>query len=199
MRAMSMKTLLCCALAAAVPTQMQAQVPAPPREVNITTDSAPGWLPSEALERQAMQTMGRFFAALDGGDFRRAYDMMTAGNRNEMPFAQFAEENGHFHAAAGPLRQRRMLKLTWTKDPADAQYPGIYAAIDVAAHYANVDRECGYVLLYQRPAGGNFEIMRTESYSMHNEAARRIEQTQSRAELDRVWAELARHCPNFTP
>lgn len=176
-----------------------AEPPAAPREVNITTDSAPGWLPTEALERQARQTMDRFFAAIEAGRDREAYDLMTEGNRRLTSFADFAAEQVRFRTQAGALRERRVLKLTWTKDPHDAPYPGVYVAIDVAARYANVDRDCGYVVLYQRPAGGAFEVMRTESNVIDNAAARDIERRQSRAALDRMWAELARNCPNFQP
>lgn len=187
------------ALLAAAPAQAQAPPPAPdtPRVVNVTTDSAPGWMPSEALERQAMATLDRFFAALDGGDDRGAYAMMSEINRTHMPFAEFAAENSRFRAQAGALGRRRVLKLTWTKDPAQAPYPGVYAAIDVAAVYANVERQCGYVILYQRPAGGEFSVMRIESAYIDNATAADIERTRSRAALDEMWASLARNCPNY--
>ena len=83
--------------------------------------------------------------------------------------------------------QRNILRITWTKDPAAAPFPGVYVAVDIAAHFGNVDRHCGYVVLYQRPSGGEFEIMREESNFIDNATAEAIERQQSRAVLDRSW------------
>jgi hypothetical protein len=89
------------------------------------------------------------------------------------------------------------LKVTWTKDPAQAPLPGIYAAIDLAGQFANVDRDCGFMVLYQPPAGGDFTIMRRENNYLANVTARNIEEKQSKAAVTKIWAELARHCPNY--
>ena len=173
--------------------------PAPMREVNITTDSAPGWLPSEAEEQAARATLDRYFAAVEAGDDRAAYAMMTPGQQAIMAFAEFAAGNGRFRAMAGALRQRRVLRLTWTKDPAAAPRPGIYAAFDVSARWANVDRQCGYVILYQERHGAPFQLGRTESNFLSNDSAREIERTQGRSALDQVWAAATRYCPNYRP
>src|SRR5437868_13507822 len=129
-------------LCAGVPLAAQ-PASAPIREVNVTTDSAPGWLPSEAEERAARDALVRYFAAIEAGDDRGAYAMMTPGQQATVPFAEFAAINAGFRNLAGGLRARRVLRLTWTKDPADAPRPGIYAAFDLSAAWSNVDRECG--------------------------------------------------------
>lgn len=172
---------------------------AAPREINITTDSAQGWLPSEELERNVKEIVDRYFTAVDKGRYREAYDMMSDANKALLPYAQFEEQSKKFQAQAGPLRRREVLKITWTKDPADAPYPGVYAAIDEAAIFRDVDRQCGYIILYQRPAGGPFEVMRVETNFIDNTSAATIARTQSPAELDRIWAALSANCPNFVP
>jgi hypothetical protein len=93
--------------------------------------------------------------------------------------------------------QRTILKVTWTKDPAAAPFPGVYAAIDIATHFVNVDRHCGYVVLCQRPSGGDFEVMRQESNFIDNTTAEKVERQQSRVALDKSWAALAGNCPNY--
>lgn len=169
------------------------------REVNITSDSAPGWLPSVAQEAAARTVLDGYFVAIEAGDDRRAYAMMIPGQQAVVPFADFAAGNAAFRTLAGALRDRRVLKLTWTKDPARAPRPGIYAAFDVAARYANVDRQCGYVILYQEREGAPFGVARTESNSIDDATAREIERTRGRAGLDQVWAELSSRCPNYLP
>jgi hypothetical protein len=69
------------------------------------------------------------------------------------------------------------MKVMWTRDPPSGPFPGIYAAIDIASHYANVDRHCGYVVLYQKTVSDGFEIMRQESNFIdtppHKESSRK--------------------------
>ena len=182
----------------AVPTA--AQTPdksGSPREINITSDSAPGWLPTESLERDVKGTVDRYFNAIDSGRYREAYAMMNDANKAALPYEQFEQQSSQFHAQAGPLKQRQVLKITWTKDPANAPYRGVYAAIDEAATYQNADRQCGYIIIYQRPTGGDLEVMRAENNFIDNASAAKIARTQSPAELDRIWAALSANCPNF--
>jgi hypothetical protein len=166
-------------------------------ELNITSDSAPGWLPSSTQEQQVLERTDDYFSALDQQQYQRAYALTTEANRNLLPLAQFIRQNQQFHERSGPLVQRNILRITSTKDPAAAAFPGVYAAVDIAAHFGNVDRHCGYVVLYQRPSGGEFEIMREESNFIDNATAEAIERQQSRAVLDRSWAKLAANCPNY--
>lgn len=170
-----------------------------PREINITSDSAPGWLPSEGLERDVKEAVDRYFTAIDSGKYREAYGMMSDANKAMLSYEQFERQSAQFHAQAGPLTRREVLKITWTKDPANAPYPGVYAAIDETATYRDVDRQCGYIIIYQRPAGGALEVMRVESNFIDNVSAAEIARTQSDAELDRLWAALSTNCPNFAP
>jgi hypothetical protein len=58
-------TLLCLSLAApAVIGVAQTK----PRVINVTTDSAPDWIPSEELEAEALSTLDRYFSAFGKGD-----------------------------------------------------------------------------------------------------------------------------------
>jgi hypothetical protein len=168
-----------------------------PREINITADSAKGWLPGEELDRSVREAFDRYFAAVDSGSYRKAYDMMSDTNKAMLPYDQFARQSEQFQAKAGPLRRRSVLKITWTKDSASAPYPGVYAAVDETATFRNVDRQCGYIVFYQRPAGGDLQVMRVEYNFIDNTSAANIAQTQSAAELDRTWTALSANCPNF--
>jgi hypothetical protein len=167
------------------------------REVNITADSASGWLPSEELEATAMKTAHRFFSLEDSGDDQASYAMLTPNTRAMLPFGEYKETNTQFRRKAGTFRQRRILKLTWTKNPANAPQPGIYAAIDASATFEGVDRQCGYIILFQSPEGGAFNVMRTENNFIDNASAKEIARTQSAAALAQLWAQLSTNCPNF--
>ncbi len=167
------------------------------RQVNITSDSATGWLPSEELEREAYVTARRYFAAVDAGEYDQAYAMLGDGLKRLLPFDQFATSARKFAIQGGSLKDRRALKLTWTKDPSNAPQPGIYAALDVASRFVGVDRHCGYLILYKGSLAEKFHIVREENNMINNVTAAKIERDKSRAELDRLWASLASNCPNY--
>lgn len=163
--------------------------------INITTDSAPGWLPTAAQRQAALAATTGFLSALEQGRFAEAYAMLAEAVRRDLPFAQFAAAEQKFNDTAGATQSWRALKLTWTKDPAGAP-AGIYVAIDLAERFANIDRDCGYVVLYQPKAGTPFLLMRRENNFIDNASARHIVQTRSAAELDRTWRAMSRFCPD---
>jgi hypothetical protein len=168
-----------------------------PRVINITSDSATGWLPSERQQQDVVKSTGDYLSALDEARYDDAYAMMSEINKRAVPFSQFVGSRQKFHTRSGQLKQRNILKITWTKDPAAAPAPGVYAAIDIASRYDSVDRHCGFVVFYQKSDGDNFQVMRQESNFIDNAMAQKIEQEKSRVELDRLWTKLAANCPNY--
>jgi hypothetical protein len=167
------------------------------REVNVTSDSLPGWIPSEEQETLALTAMNDYFSAMDNEKYTQAFGMMTEIMRQSLPEDEFLDYKRAFHAQAGPLKDRQIVKVTWTRDSANAPLPGVYAAVDVASHFANIDRHCGFVVLYQKPSGGSFEIMREESNFIGNSQAKDIVAKKSQAALDNIWATMATNCPNY--
>ena len=111
----------------------------PPEEINITSDSAPGWLPSADQRAQVPQVVQNFLATVDGGQYLKAYDLMTEGRKKSEPFDEFGKRVTEFNAQAGSVKERRIIKVTWTKDPANAPAAGIYAAVDLVSRFANLD------------------------------------------------------------
>jgi hypothetical protein len=166
------------------------------KEINITSDSEPGWLPSADQRAQVPQVIGNFLAALDGGQYAKAYDLQTEAQKRLETFDAFANRVTKFNAQAGSVKERRIVKITWTKDPAHAPAAGVYVAVDLVSRFANIDRHCGYIVLYQRDPPAPFQVMREEDNYMTNEQARQIEQTKSRQAVDQLWSQLASNCPN---
>jgi hypothetical protein len=163
----------------------------------VRSDSAPGWLPSEIQREESFKTATDYFSKPDEGRYDSAYAMMTDANKRYVPAERFIRENQDFRDRSGPLKERRFLKVTWGKDPTAASLRGIYAAIDLASQYANVDRHCGFVVLYQKSSEDSFLIMRQENNFIDNATAEKIEGQKSRADLDKIWANLAANCPNY--
>jgi hypothetical protein len=166
-------------------------------EINVTADSAPGWIPTADQRQRAIATTKSYLDALEAARYPEAYGLYTSDMKRDMTLAQFTQDEMKFKSMAGAVKFWRVLKITWTKDPAQAPYPGIYVAIDLASQYANVDRDCGYFVLYQASPGDAFAIMRRENNYMDNATALQGEQKQSKAAVAEAWAALTRYCPNY--
>lgn len=166
-------------------------------ETNVSADSPQGWKPTADQRQRAMKILKAFFDAIEGQRFAEAYRLLTDGNKKMQSLAQFNEQNEKFRALTGQIVSRRILKITWTKDSPRAPIQGTYAAVDFSAKFAGVDRNCGYVILYQPPTGGDFTVTRYENNYLDNATARKVEEQRSKAEVDRVWATLSRQCPNY--
>jgi hypothetical protein len=167
------------------------------QQINVTTDSTPGWLPSQEQIRLAGKTAEDFLAAKDGGRPAEAYAFLADINKQNQPLAEFSGAILKFNARAGSVKERRIVAVTWTKDPVQAPLPGVYAAMDLVSRFANVDRYCGFLVLYQAPAGGDFRVMREEDNFIDNVTAKTIVQQHSQADLDKTWVQLSAHCPNY--
>ena len=137
--------------------------------------------------------VGKFLAAKDGGQAAEAYAMLSDLDKAHQPFADFASALEVFNHRAGAVLERRVVAVNWTKNPAQAPLPGIYAAVDIVSRFAEIDRDCGFLVLYQSPSGGDYRIMREEDNILDNATARKM----SSAEADAAWAKLSANCPNY--
>ena len=167
------------------------------RQINVTSDSAPGWSPTEDQSAQVVSGTNAFLAAMDAGRYAEAYAWLADVNKQQQTLSQFNDATRQFNAEAGRVRERTIVQVTWTKDPAQGPFPGVYAAVDLRSRFENIDRHCGYIVLYQRPSGGGFLVMRREDNFLTNATAESIEKRGSSADVDRAWADLSRNCPNY--
>jgi hypothetical protein len=168
-------------------------------EINVSTDSSRGWLPTADQRQKALRAAERFLRSIEAGRYDDAYAMLTSINMRNQSRPEFIAEAEKFRTIAGAVKFWRVSKITWTKDPARAPLPGIYAAIDLVAAFANVDRDCGFMVLYQPSADTDFAIMRRENNYLDNETARKMEAQKSKADVTRVWRQISRYCPNYIP
>ncbi|MGA0601435.1 DUF4019 domain-containing protein [Caulobacter sp. KR2-114] len=186
-RPATLAAILSLALAAAGATSAQ------PRQVNLTTDSAPGWLPSEDLEAQARQAAADYLADEDAGRYPQAYARQSEAHRQRLSLDDYQRIAQGMAGQTGAVIERHVTTITWTKDPAHAPAPGVYVAMDLEGRYAKADRYCGYLVLYQAPEGGAFTVMREESNILANDTA----QSLGPAAADAAWARESASCPNY--
>src|SRR5690242_13989128 len=114
MRAMRHLTLSA-ALLALAPAARAAEPPHP-REVNVTSDSAPGWIPTVEDEQAAQAALAKFLADDDAGRDVQAYGAIIPFKGQET-LAAYVARRAAFRQSAGALKSHQVVKVTWTKDP----------------------------------------------------------------------------------
>jgi hypothetical protein len=171
--------------------------PALASQIDVTSDSPSGWVPTAEQRDRALATVRSFLDAVEAGRYEEAYGLLGAPNREQQTAAQFVQDQEKFRTAAGPLKYWRVLKVTWTKDPPRGPFSGVFAAIDLAGQFANVDRDCGYIVVYQSPGRSEFTVMRRENNYLDNSTAQKIAAQKSKAEVESIWRQMSRYCPNY--
>lgn len=121
----------------------------------------PNWQPGPADERAVTQATEAYFAARDSGRYEEAYGMLTLGRRGDTTLEGFTSRVRTFNERAGARRGRRIIRLTWYNSPPQAPVPGIYAAADYSADFANLHFVCGYLIWLLQP-DGSWRVIREE-------------------------------------
>ena len=138
-----------------------------------------------------------FLDALDAGQYQKAYDLETDWQRQDITFAEFDKKSADFNRVAGPIKEHRIVKVTaGAKDPAQAPAPeGVMQRSILVSRFENVDRHCGYIVLYHPDPAAPFRVAREDTTYMTNEAAREIGHDHGAAAVDEAWARAAANCP----
>lgn len=130
-------------------------------------------IPAEALQHEAMRVSQAYFAAKDRGDYKAAYALIDADMRSYLSFDLYRAEAKRFNRQAGKAIERRVVRLTWERDPPAARRPGLYVAADFVSRFADIRLHCGYLMWRQQPDGA-FRLVREEQNFLDEAAARRM-------------------------
>ena len=128
-------------------------------------------IPDAKLQRQLLERSYAYFAAKDGGRYEAAYAAFAASVRAYLTLDLYSAQSAAFNAAAGNGGERRIVRLTWERDPPDAPAPGLYVAADFVSRFPNLRLHCGY-LMWHREADGAFRIVREEQSFLEEATAR---------------------------
>ena len=117
--------------------------------------------PSRADQQAVLAASYRYFAAKDVGRYAEAHAVLSDRLKRRFPLANWMRSAGDFNAQAGPVRGRRVVEITWYKDPEDAPEPGLYVAADFSAEFEKLEFVCGYLMWRVQP-DGSFRLAREE-------------------------------------
>lgn len=167
--------------------------------VTLSPDSRVGWLPDQELASASIRALGGYLEAIDTLRFADAYDRLTDSRKRQESLGAFTARERSFREESGPAVEWRVLHVTWARDPVQSSGPGTYAVFDLSGRFQNIDRQCGYLIFYQAPSGGDFKVLRLESNYMPRPKPGTADTPQARAEMDRVWTALSAACPSYVP
>ena len=117
------------------------------------------WSPSEADTSQSEQVVRDFIRALGDSRLEEAYEMLTPGMQELMPFDRWRQSEIEFRKTSGGSARYRNVTATWYKDPPGASLPGVYVAFDLDCQYQNISR-CHEILMLHQQSDGSFRVMR---------------------------------------
>ena len=133
----------------------------PERTVDAAAVQSPGWQPSEADQQAVLAATYAYFAARDRGRYPDAWSMLSNGMKQISPMAEWQRGAADFNAAAGAVRARRVVEITWYNNPPDAPRPGVYVAADYSGEFERLEFVCGYLMWLLQP-DGSFRLVREE-------------------------------------
>lgn len=119
------------------------------------------WAPSEVQKTQALEAAGSFLSAVDEKRFDEAYRMLATPLKSIMNFEQFRSLQLETRGPGGGTPVRTGTRVTWYDNPATAQAPGVYAALDIACRFPE-SAICEEVVILHEQANGSFHVMRHE-------------------------------------
>ena len=151
-----------------------------PPTIPQTTSAPDGWKPSLSDQSQVESQTYGYYGAKDAGDFKAAYAMFDNGMKEATHFDSWASNAKSQNTKAGHILNRRVIKITWYKDPPSAPEPGIYAAADFSGQLENDPIYCGY-LAWHRGADGNYRIIREEENFIDKGTIAKMGQTEVKA------------------
>jgi hypothetical protein len=151
-----------------------------PPTVPQTTSAPDGWKPSASDQSQIESQTYRYYIAKNAGDYAAAYAMFDHGMKESAHFESWASNAQSQNTKAGRVLNRRVLKITWYKDPPSAPEPGIHAATDFSGQFENDPIYCGY-LAWHRGTDGSYRIIREEENYIDKGTIAKMAQTEVKA------------------
>jgi hypothetical protein len=135
-----------------------------PLQVVAASNSDKDWQPTDLQRERVVRDTFAYFAARDERRFEDAYSRFAASQKAVVSFDRWVMHMENFYGKAGAVQARTVRKVTWYKNPGNAQ-PGIYAAVDFASQFPELALHCGFVA-WRQQMDGSFELVREEENSI---------------------------------
>jgi hypothetical protein len=163
---------------------LRQEVECGPVAATLNPHTSYDWVPTEADTQLVAGRTHEYLTQKDQGKVALAYAQFSDGMKSAARFDTWSKGVEDFNAKAGRVEFRKIVKVSWVKDPLGVD-PGFYAAADYAGRFRNIHYECGYVAWY-REASGRLTIVREEEGSIDHESEVRMTPEALRDTLARI-------------
>ncbi len=136
-------------------------------------------LPSDAAGKAIIARSKAYLQDKQARHYDRAYAMIAGNMQSYLTPDLFRSGAERFLSEAGKPGGVQFTRVTWYQDPPDAPEPGLYAAVDFTAHYADLELMCGY-LMWHKLVDGRFVLVREEQNFIGRPAAQQMVPEQRR-------------------
>ena len=127
-----------------------------------------------AEDQKQIETLTyQYLKAKDAGDLAKAYGFLADSMKATAPQESWSGAEKKFSALSGPVRSRRIRKITRYDNPPSAPQPGVYIAADLVSQFENMDVHCGYVVWHGEP-DGSFQLIREEANYVNKATQQRM-------------------------
>lgn len=99
---------------------------------------------------------------LEAVDFEGAFSLLSDPFKASTSMEEWQDSLVSTRQRLGELESRRLRRVVWYQDPADAPLPGTYAAVEFDSVYKNLDQHFQYLILHSL-SDEPFRVMRHES------------------------------------
>ncbi len=122
----------------------------------------PNWKPTRQQLFDAVGLAERYFKSLETGKLKKAYSLLGAEMKSEMPYDAFRKQYAALKKQGGGDLVRTDKSIHWYLNTISLIVPGLYAGIVVKCRLPH-QRHCTELLQLYEPPGGRFTIIRHET------------------------------------
>jgi hypothetical protein len=112
------------------------------------------------IENNVEKKTNEYFSAINSGNFKNAYSMLSEELKSRS-YSVWSAEKNEFSKSSGPKKGGDLWKFTTYVNPPNAPVAGIYVAVDYEFNYEHAPFHCGYVVWLKQ--NENYVLVREES------------------------------------
>jgi hypothetical protein len=113
-------------------------------------------------ENEAVRFTTHWLDLLDEGKADESFDLLTPIFQSNLTRPSWRESVMDSKAKLGKLLSRRLRRVVWYENPANAPLPGTYVAVEFDSDYERTQQHFQYVMLHSQ-RGEPFKVMRHET------------------------------------
>ena len=119
-------------------------------------------VPLHPREAEAVSFATEWLDLLDAGKAEESFNLLTPLFKANLTADEWRNSVIERKAQLGKLLSRKLKRVVWYENPANAPLPGTYVAVEFDSEYERTDKHFQYIMLHSQH-GEPFRVMRHQS------------------------------------